>query len=352
MKQRKIVFLFGGPGSEHDVSCATAESAMPHFADEFVLCPVFVTKDRQWVVSDTFVAPQDCWRLAQALQSKRGAPVDVALEKIEELDPEVVFIGLHGEYGEDGTIQALLEAHGLSYTGSDVEASTLAMDKPKVLQLLQDEGISVPDFLELKRELGGDDAKEFIRFHGYPVVILPSDRGSSVGVSLVYSPERLNAALAYALKQSDRVMISNYIDGREVSCGLLVTQSTTLIALPPTELIPNDSHALFDYEAKYTIGETKEVTPPEMEASVIEKIQATAKRVHHLIGADGYSRVDLIIREGDPYVLEINTLPGLTPTSILPQQAAAEGITFSRLLTYVCDAVDTSGRDYTTAISD
>lgn len=352
MKSRSILFVFGGPGPEHDISCATAQHAMTQFDSSFRICPVFIHKDRQWVVHSEYVEPEKSWLVASSLISKPGVPVEIALDLIDEHNPDSLFIGLHGEYGEDGTIQALLDARGLSYTGSDAEASTLAMDKPKVLQLLQDEGIAVPDFLELERNLAGRDAEQFCSFHQYPVVVLPADSGSSVGVSLVRNRDELQLAMAKAWKQSDRVMISNYIDGREVSCGLLVTQSTTLVALPPTELIINETHAFFDYVAKYTEGETKEITPPDMEASVIEKIQSIAKRVHQLIGADGYSRVDMIVRNDEPHVLEINTLPGLTPTSILPQQAAVAGISFSQLLTYICDAVDTSGRDYTTVITD
>jgi D-alanine-D-alanine ligase len=352
VESRKVAFIFGGPGHEHEVSCATAKSALPKFNAGFRVCPIFIHKDRKWVVHDGYVDPADAWEIAESLQTMPGLPADVALDEIDARAPDCVFIGLHGEYGEDGTIQAILESRGMPYTGSDADASALAIDKPKVLQLLQDEGISVPDFLELVRALGGKDAKEFIDFHGYPVVILPADSGSSIGVHLVRNQEELDSALNHAWKQSERCMISNYISGQEVSCGLLVTGKTTLIALPPTQILPSSGHDLFDFEAKYTTGETEEITPPRMDGSIIEKIQFTAKRVHQLVGADGYSRVDMIICDGEPYVLEINTLPGLTSTSILPQEASAVSISFSQLLTYICDAVDTSGSNYATAVTD
>ncbi len=352
MKSRSIVFVFGGPGHEHDVSCATAQSAMPQFDSSLRICPVFITKDREWVVHDTYVSPDESWGIAQQLQTQSGLPVTIALDYIEELKPEIIFIGLHGEYGEDGTIQALLDARGLSYTGSDAEATALAIDKPKVLQLLQDEGIAVPEFLELDRALKGEDAKQFIAFHSLPVMVLPADGGSSIGVTPVRELASLDAALARAWEASDRIIMTNFIDGREVSCGLLVTGSTTLLALPPTEIEPLVGHDFFDYDAKYTKGATVETTPPNVVPDLLQKIQATAKRVHQLIGADGYSRVDIIIHDDEPYVLEINTLPGLTPTSILPQEANAFSISFSQLLTYICDAVDNTGREYSTAVSD
>lgn len=347
--KKKVVFLFGGPGAEHDVSVATAMSALPAFADTYQLLPVYVTAERKWVVADDFVAPQAAWVRAEAQMQEVGLPADIALEQIEKQEPDVVFIGLHGEYGEDGTVQALLEARGLAFTGSDSEASALAMDKPQVLQLLQNEDILVPDFLEVTSATSEQDINSFCDYVGYPVVVLPADRGSSAGISLVHASGEIGDALALARKVSSRVMLSKHIAGRDASCGVLVTGHNELTVLPPTE-IRLKGQPLWDYEAKYTKDACEEITPATFPNETIGRIQSLAKRVHHLVRADGFSRADMIVQEdGSVVVLEINTLPGLTPTSVLPAEAQAHGLTFTELLTAMCEHVDRSGTDYITA---
>nr|AIA17063.1 D-alanine--D-alanine ligase [uncultured bacterium] len=351
MKQKKIVFLFGGPGAEHEVSVATAKSALPKFDAQYSILPVFITKDNAWVASQEYMPPAESWAVAQKLITQSGIAQDVAIDMIEHTDPYVVFIGLHGTYGEDGTLQALLESHGLAFTGSNAEASSLAMDKPKVLQILQDEEITVPEFLELTSEMPEGAALEFGHYHGFPVVVLPADSGSSVGVTIVRNQEQLPMAIDTARQYSDRILLSQFIPGREVSCGMLVTDKNELTALPPTELIPNENYEFFDYDAKYKPGATKEITPPHMDDAIIAEIKSLARRVHHLLEADGYSRTDMIVGEdGKIYVLELNTLPGLTETSILPQQAAAFGLNFTDFLTTICENVDRSSREYLTAV--
>lgn len=352
MAHKKIAFIFGGPGAEHEVSLATAQSVLPAF-EGVQLLPIFITQQRQWVVAEEYSEPQEAWDVAQTLIKRTGTPADIALEEIERHNPDLVFLGLHGEFGEDGTIQALLEGHGLAFTGSDSEASALGIDKPKVFQLLQDEGIAVPDFLEVTEDTQTGDIESFMAFCSGSLVVMPADRGSSQGVSIIHDPKRLPDALAQARQFSPRVLVKQYIHGREFSCGLLVTSPTDLTPLPPTEIIPKDSHTFFDYDAKYVAGEVTEVTPPNLASDQIVTLQKLAKRVHQLIGADGYSRVDAILNEQNEFVvLEINTLPGLTATSILPQQAAVYGLSFNQLLTAICDSSDTTGNDYITAISE
>jgi D-alanine-D-alanine ligase len=171
-----------------------------------------------------------------------------------------------------------------------------------------------------------------------------------VNVTIVRANNDLSPALSRAKQGGNRALITKYVPGREVSCGVLVTSKTDLIPLPPTELIPGADYDFFDYDAKYTPGATKEVTPPDMPETTIQEIKNMAKKVHQLIGADGYSRTDMIVGDdGMVYVLEINTLPGLTPTSILPQQAKAYGLSFGQLLSTICDNVDNSASEYVTA---
>ncbi len=351
MRQKKIVFLFGGPGGEHEVSLSTAKSTLPSFEEQFVLLPVFISKNGLWSLDDMYVRADQAWAQAEKLMKKKGQPSEIALESIEKQEPDVVFIGLHGQFGEDGTLQALLEARGLTYTGSDSEASALAMDKPKVFQILQDEDITVPDFLEVTKETHQKDIADFINYVKLPVVILPADGGSSVNVLIIRNAKKVQSAIKKILADSDRALISKYIPGREVSCGVLVTSKTELTALPPTELIPTPKHEFFDYEAKYLPGETKEITPPEMDEDLINRMKDLAKKVHQLVNADGYSRTDMIVDEkGGIHVLEINTLPGLTATSILPQQANVFGLSFPKLLTIICTHIDQSDQEHITAV--
>jgi D-alanine-D-alanine ligase len=348
---KKVVFLFGGPGTEHEVSVATAKSALPNFAADYTLLPVFISKENKWVVANNYVSPGEAWATAQKLMTQSGLPNDIALDEIEKNDPYVVFIGLHGTFGEDGTVQTLLEARGLTFTGSDAEASALAIDKPKVLQILQDENILAPEFLELDHFTQESEILDFVHFHGLPVVTLPADNGSSVGVTIVKNENDLQSAIKHASHYGERVLLTKYIAGREVSCGALITNKTDLTALPPTELIPVKGHDFFDYDAKYTPGATQEITPPkDMDDDVVLQIQTIAKKVHHILSADGYSRTDMIIdKDNKIYVLELNTLPGLTQTSILPQQARAYGLSFTELLTTLCENADRSAKDYITA---
>ncbi|HEY1074743.1 MAG TPA: D-alanine--D-alanine ligase [Patescibacteria group bacterium] len=349
MSEKKVTFLFGGPGSEREVSVATAKSALPSFDDQFRIQPVFITPDRRWVVSENYVAPGEAWDVAMRLMTQSAVPSDIALETIETSSPDVVFIGLHGEYGEDGTVQALLEARGLAYTGSNSEASALAMDKPKVLQILQDEDLLVPEFLEVTPEVTPSDVQAFADFNGYPLVVLPADRGSSVGVTIVKQSEDLDSAIEQARTKSDRVMVTKYIAGQEVSCGLLVTDKNELTALPVTDLNPIEGHDFFDYDAKYLAGECDEVTPSRLPEDVQTNVQEIARKVHQLLGADGYSRVDMIVTPNhEVYVLELNTLPGMTQTSIIPQQAKVHGLSFSELLATICNNIDRSNEDYLT----
>lgn len=348
-KTKKIVFIFGGPSAEHEVSVNTAKSVLPAFESHYALQPVFITKENMWVVGE-YSSPKEAWAEAERLMKRNGVNSEIALDDIEKEDIELVFLGLHGEFGEDGTVQALLEARGLPFTGSDSEASALAMDKPRVFELLQNEAIQTPDFLEVNHNTHPHDINDFCKFEGFPVVVMPADRGSSVGVHLVKHELELHKAIEDVRKITDRVMITKFIEGTEFSCGVLVTSATELTPLPPTEIQLNAGHQFWDYESKYVPKECEEITPAKRPQELLERIQGLAMRVHQLVGADGYSRTDMILgKDNHLYILEINTLPGMTAMSVLPAQAKALGLTFSQLLTTICNNIDRSGQDYITA---
>lgn len=309
MRKLRVAVLMGGPSSEHDISLETGKMVLRSLArDRYEPFPVVVPKERDPKI------------------------------KIKNSETDMAFIAMHGEYGEDGTVQALLEALGVPYTGSGVLASALAMSKPLSSRLLGDCGLSVPDFVTAGRHefysMTEKVTAKAARRIGFPAVIKPADRGSSVGLSVARDLAALRAAIARALRHSRRAMIQRYIAGREVTCGVIHDDEAPagLLALEPTEIIPRE-RAFFDYYSKYTAGASEEVTPPRMPSEAILYIQKTALAAHRIIGASGMSRTDMILdKDGYLHVLEVNTIPGMTPASLLPQAARASGISFPTLL--------------------
>lgn len=252
---------------------------------------------------------------------------------------------MHGPYGEDGTIQGFLELIGIPYTGSNVTASALAMDKILSAKLFRDRGLAVPEFVSFDKQGWRKNRKPLsakIKKLGLPVVIKPINLGSSVGITIVQKPALLLKAVRLALALSPNVMAQKYIRGKELTCGVIDNGIPgTEVALMPTEIIPKTS-SFFDYHSKYTPGASEEITPPRLPKSIVKQIQQTALACHRTLGCSGMSRTDMILEENrkqkienkDPklYILEVNTIPGMTETSLLPQAAKASGITFAQLL--------------------
>ena len=297
----RVAVLMGGPSAEHEVSLKSGKMVLQYLdSQKYDACPVIIDKKGKWPMSKK--------------------------DFKERFD--VAFIAMHGEYGEDGEVQKILEKMGVKYTGSDVIASKLGMDKEKSYKIFVKKGLKVAKFVtNLKK----------INQIGLPLVIKPVNRGSSVGVSLVNAYQDISPAIKNALKYSTKIMAQQYIKGREMTCGVIDYGKNT-IALLPTEIIPKTS-SFFDYNAKYKVGASKEITPPRLPHKQIVNIQKTAIKAHKAIGAKGLSRTDFILagpangRAGKKlYVLEINTLPGMTETSLLPQAAKAVGISFKELL--------------------
>jgi len=264
-----------------------------------------------------------------------------ALDQLKsERSAEVVFIAIHGRYGEDGIVQGFLELAGVPYTGSDVLASALAMDKLKSYELFGFHGLKVPRYIHFshtqwKKEKIANKIKEQLEF---PCVVKPSNCGSSVGITIVREIEDLEKAIGLASSYSANILAQEYIFGSEVTCAVLDEGGDKEpIALPPTQIIPQESE-FFDYHAKYTAGATEEITPPRLPAEIIQNIQAIALKAHRIIGCSGMSRTDMIVGDDDIYVLETNTIPGMTETSLYPQAAAAVGISFPELLDKIIQA--------------
>lgn len=235
---------------------------------------------------------------------------------------DVAFVALHGTFGEDGTVQRILEERGVAYTGSDPEVSALAFNKERAKAAFLAGKIPTPRYEVVSNKRGG---LRRLAEMDLPLVVKPARQGSSVGVTIVRDAARLDAALATAWRYDDRLIVEELIDGRELTVGIFDGK-----ALPVIEIRPKKG--FFTYEAKYTRGATEYLVPAPLDRDVAARVQFIAKAAHGALGCRDFSRVDLILsRTGQLYVLEVNTIPGFTDTSLVPKAARAAGIGFQEL---------------------
>jgi D-alanine-D-alanine ligase len=245
--------------------------------------------------------------------------------------PDVVFIALHGPGGEDGTVQELLEILDLPYTGPGVAACALCMDKVAAKHEMRAAGLPTPDWAAFNatafRELGAADTLDEIEDRlGFPLVVKPASQGSSLGVEIASARGEVPEALVAAFSYDDRVLLERYAKGRELAVGMLDGEP-----LPIVEAIPREGD-FFNFEARYEIGRTEYVCPADLGDEQTRRVQELAGRTYGTLGCSGFARVDLILGESGPELLEVNAIPGLTDTSLLPMAAEAAGIDFVALV--------------------
>ncbi len=245
---------------------------------------------------------------------------------IQDNKIEVVFVALHGKGGEDGQIQGVLDLCNVVYTGSGVLACAIGMDKAMFKRVIEFEGIRVPKWFEVVENMSEFDLNK-VKKLGTKWVVKPCDLGSSIGVRIVAKEGDLIKTISSVLELSRKAIVEEYVEGVEVSCGVIGNKN--LRALPLIEIVPEND--FFDYQAKYE-GKSKEIVPARVEREVAEEVWEISKKIHKLVGARGFSRVDFIIRDNIPYVLEINIIPGLTSESLLPKESRAAGMTYAELL--------------------
>lgn len=292
----KIGVLMGGKSAERDVSLVTGE------------------------------------QVARALET-RGYAVerldldDSLLGMLQAGGVDCVFIALHGRLGEDGTVQGMLEVLETPYTGSGVLASALAMDKVATKKIFSYEQIPTPRFCVARQ---GETSLDSITAElPPPVVVKPVREGSAIGVNIVREADALPAAVAAAFACDDEALVEEYIAGTEITVGVL--EGEQLQALPSVEIVP--ANEMYDYDAKYTPGKSEHIIPARIPERAKARSSELAIRAHRALGCRGFSRVDLIVTaDGDPYVLEVNTIPGMTGTSLFPEAAKAAGIEFPDLI--------------------
>jgi len=259
------------------------------------------------------------------------------IERLEQAAPEVAFVALHGRDGEDGTVQELLEILGVPYTGSGVPASIRSMDKVLTKHALREAGVATPDFFSLGesafRELGAAEALPAIeRRLEFPIVVKPAGQGSALGIKFARTPADVPSALIAAFSYDQKVLFERHVAGRDLAVSVLEEDGRP-VALPIVEAVPRDED-FYDFEARYEIGRTAFVCPAEVPEAVAERARELSLATYETLGCAGFARVDLMLEDGteELYVLELNTIPGLTETSLLPQAAEAAGIGFDALV--------------------
>jgi D-alanine-D-alanine ligase len=300
MKAKRIGVIMGGASSERDVSLRTGAAVAEALAER-----------------GHDVVPVDLGTGREALLALAQVRMDVA------------FLALHGRLGEDGCVQGVCEVLGVPYTGSDVLSSALCMDKVKAKELFRLHNVPTPPYYEVSRETARGDLSELHGSFGFPVVVKPRREGSSVGVSRVREAAELEGALERALENDGTALVERFVRGTEIHVGLLEGR-----VLGAIEVVPKSG--FYDFESKYTPGMTEYFMPARLAPTRYRGVLNVAERAARALGTRGACRVDMIVTEGmNEYVLEVNTLPGMTPTSLLPKIAADAGYSFADL----CEAI-------------
>ena len=300
----RVTVVMGGPSAEHAISLKSGQGivdalARRHYAAE----PLVIPK--------TAAIEEACAFMRRHLQQR----------------PDVVFIAVHGAFGEDGTIQQLCEEAKVAYVGSDAAASRLGMDKIASRRRFEAAGLTVPRWHSLLHTEPADALAAQLAGAGwtFPLVVKPAQQGSSIGVSLVREVGELPSAIEEAGRHGWPVLLEEFVAGRELTVGVLGEE-----ALPIVEIRPR--HAFFDFRAKYTAGETDYLVPASLPAEVAAAVQTAGLTAHQALGCRHMSRTDIILRaDGRPVVLEVNTIPGFTPTSLLPKAAAQVHVSYESL---------------------
>ena len=340
----KIIVLAGGLSPERDVSLSSGSliaNALIENGHEVMLLDLFLGRDNEEILPVyrnrsseyrfNYIVPEQEPDLT-AIRSSVVSDSKYIGNGVIELcrDADMVFMGLHGSAGENGQLQAVFDMYGINYTGTGYTGSLLAMDKDISKKLMRENGILTAGWQYIN--LNAQNDFSIIK---YPCVVKPCSCGSSVGVSIVENRDQLNSAVGYAKKYEEYVIIEDKIEGREFSVGILNGKALPVIEIKPL-------CGFYDYKNKYQKGLTEEICPANISEEISKLLQNKALAVHNTLRLGFYSRIDFILDDNDDaYCLEANTLPGMTPTSLLPQEALAAGISYNEL----CDIIVNGGAE-------
>lgn len=325
MHRPRVGVLRGGPSGEYDISLKTGASVLNHLSEE------------RYIAKDIFISKDGVWHF-------RGMPTEPA-KVLPHID--VIFNALHGEYGEDGTVQKVLDRFAVPYTGSSALPSALAMNKlltkerlashsAEAEEEIEDLGIKVPEHhtLEVSDSLE-EEVLELYKKNAPPFVVKPLSSGSSVGITIAKSHNELLQGIYKAFEYSPKVMVEEYIRGKEATCGVVENfRGEDLYSMLPVEIVPPPENNFFDYDAKYS-GKTAEICPGSFTDDEKAELGRLAKEVHKKLGLEHYSRSDFIVSPKGIYFLEANTLPGLTEESLVPKSLEAVGCSFPEFLDHL-----------------
>ncbi len=336
----KIVVLAGGLSTERDVSFKTGEMvarALRENGHRVILLDVFMGySDREEDLSGIFDRSEEISVQAEGIPEVAPDLAKVKASRKDQSDnffgpnviglcrmADIVFMALHGENGENGKLQAAFDLFGIRYTGTGYLGSALAMDKGLAKKLLSYHGIPCPKGVAMKKENRTEDAEAL--GVAFPCVVKPCCGGSSIGVSIAHTREEFHEALEHAFCWEEELIIEEYVEGREFSVGVIDSKALPVIEIAPVE-------GFYDYKNKYKAGSAVETCPASLPREISEKMQDYAEQAARILGLDTYSRMDFLLdKDNEMFCLEANTLPGMTPTSLLPQEARAAGMDFHQL---------------------
>ncbi|HSR88957.1 MAG TPA: D-alanine--D-alanine ligase [Candidatus Udaeobacter sp.] len=320
----KVAVLMGGPSAEREVSLVTGKAIFDNLnREKYSPTLVEMSKDNKFFI----------------VQKNKKSKFDFL--KLAKTKFNMVFIAMHGTPGEDGQIQALLQTLGIKYTGPEVLSSALAMNKVFSAQIYAANGLPYPEFIHFKKDGWKRNSNKIINDIvaklSFPLIIKPVDQGSAVGVSKIKSSAELKKVIDKTIKKFPWLMAQKFISGQEATCGVL-ERDGELMALPPTHILPNFDE-IYDYKSKYSKGGSTHICPADFGDTVNQQIENLAIAAHRALNCRGMSRTDIFVGDDkNLYILETNTIPGMTPTSLFPEAAAKAGINFSKMLDYVIQA--------------
>lgn len=333
MNKIKVAVIMGGKSSEHEISILSGQQVLANLdPNKYEALPVVISKTGNWLVA----SERDILNLDDPIKLK-GSTKEIILSNRDEIDGpknlmsrdiDVVFIAMHGSFGEDGRIQGMLDLSGIKYTGSGVLSSALGMDKDIFRKVMIANNLPIPKYVAIDKT---EDMRIISKTVGkLPYFVKPVNGGSSIGSSIVKKENDLRMALENAFKYDTKVLIDEYIKGIEVTCSVI--EKETAISLPVIQIKPLKGE-FFDYKSKYTESGSEEIVPAKISPELTKEIQDLSIKVFKAINCKGFARVDFILRDNtEPIILEINTIPGLTQMSLLPKSAKAAGISYSELL--------------------
>lgn len=332
--KKNITVLMGGRTPEHEISLISGREVVRNLDEKkYEVVPLVISREGDsWikVEKDRLLDLPDPLNIRGTdKEYLHGVKtVDFGLNNLLKNKPDLVFIAMHGPFGEDGTVQGMLEFFDIKYTGPGVLSSSVGMNKILFKNLLMQNNLPVPKFIMAEDDTVNHSYKSVLG--NYPYVVKPHNQGSSIGISLVKDKESLGNGINEAKKYSKRVIIEEWIGGLEVTCGVIGNNNPK--ALPLVEIHPKKAE-FFDYESKYSKNGAVEIVPARISKKLTKEVQQLAIETYKLLECKNFSRVDFILKDKrEPYILEINTIPGFTPMSLLPKAAECAGYSYGPFL--------------------